>query len=144
MPDLTALLSGAAIAAIIGTIAGTIGTTLWKNVQRTAIKEGYRRMKRSQGFKDIVIVTITLLPYVVAGLWLYARSPKLAILMLATIAAGAVLVKMGKRRLHLAHVLAILALALAAWLWVRTPWGPGVVLATAAFREAWAKVRGWK
>jgi hypothetical protein len=143
MPDLTALLSGAAIAAIIGTIAGTIGTTLLRNVQTTAVRQGYRKLRRSQGFKDIVVVVITLLPYIVAGGYLYTRSPKLAGLMLASIGVSW-LVGRTHHRFTLRHILMVLALALAAWLWTRTPWGPGVVLATTVFREAWAKVRGFK
>jgi len=144
VPDLTTLLQGGALAAIVGIIGGTIGTALWKNIQSAAIRQGYRRLRRSQGFRDLVVIVITLLPYIVAGAWLYVRDPRLALLMLAPILAGAILRHMGRKRGGLAHVLAILALAGAAFLWTRSPWGPGVVIGSAVFREAWAKVRGWK
>ncbi len=140
MPDLTTLLQGGALAAIVG----IIGTALWRNIERTAIRQGYRRLRRSQGFRDLVVVVITLLPYIVAGGWLYTRDPRLALLMLAPILAGAVIRRIGRKRGGLAHVLAILALAGLAFLWTRSIWGPGVVVCTAVFREAWAKVRGWK
>lgn len=139
MPDLTTLLSGGAIAAIVG----IIGTTLWRNVERTAIRQTYRKLRRSQGFKDITVVVITLLPYVMAGGYLYTRSPKLAILMLASIGVSW-LVYRTRRRFTLSHLLMVIALALAAYLWTRSIWGPGVVVATAVFREAWAKVRGFR
>jgi len=136
--DLTSLLQGGALAAIVG----MIGTTLWHSIQRQATRDAWRRLRRSQGFRDVVAIVIALAPYLLAGAWLYTVNRALPLVMLAAVLVGTVTIKAGRRRWRPFHLALLVTVALVFYFVLRTFYAPAVMIGTAVFRDCWAYLRG--
>lgn len=136
--DLTSLLQGGALAALLG----MLGAGIWQTVQRQATRQAWRKLRRSRGFRDGVAIVIALAPYLLAGAWLYSQQRALPLVMLAAILAGTVTIKAGHRRWRVFHLVLLAILAAGFYLVLRTFYAPAVVIGTAVFRDCWAYLRG--